>query len=154
MSGLNDFIKKKIPKNGTPDSGSGPATPNPKPLADHQNTNKKRILVLDDDPTFGELIMRYQNKYEVDVEFFENVHQFVERLSEQKFDVVILDYFLEGYVGTQLASLIQGTPVVLVSNKNSWQEADPSLTPTASRFVHKKAGPDKILAEALALARR
>ena len=147
---LKDLIKKPTPKA----SAQSPTTaPSPK-RTDSRPSARKKILVLDDDASFGELIMRYKNKYDVDVEFFENVHQFVQRLSEEKFDVVIVDYYLEGYNGTQLAALIHDTPVILVSNKNNWQDTDTTAMPATSRFIHKKAGPDKILSEALSLARR
>ena len=150
MSILREFIEKPASKPDEREAESALMKQSSKP-PESKAGQKKRILVLDDDPTFGELLMRYKNKYSVDIEFFENVHQFVQRLSEEAFDVVILDYYLEGYVGSQLTSLMPGIPIILTSNRN-WQEHDSAMLPKGSRFLLKKLGPDTILKEALALA--
>ncbi len=124
----------------------------PKESLDLSKAERVNIILLDDDPTFGEVIKRYAKKYNISLEVKQTVSSFAEALSNTKYDVVILDYYLDEYTGTAVAQAIHDLPIVLISRKSQWQKQTTELPTEIRRFIHKKYGADKILSEAISLA--
>lgn len=106
-----------------------------------------RVLLVDDDETFGKIMARIAQREGIPLTYFSSVKEF-NRLSKLNFDVAIIDYDLGTITGLQLSEIIerylQKIPVVLVSQ---YRHIDPKYWPRCVRnFVHKAVGPYQIFA--------
>lgn len=112
-----------------------------------------RILVLDDDPIFGQVIQRYTKGKNVEVDVCQTASEFADRVANESYHVTILDYYLEHYRGTHIANALRDLPVVLISRKSQWLSDEPIMPRTVQTFVHKKYGANAILEAALKIGR-
>ena len=110
--------------------------------------NPPRILVVDDDPTFGKLMERAASVKGIDMTYCKSVDDF-NTLQSLNFDAVVMDYDMgEAMNGFDLTKqlekkLTKEIPVILVSQT---ERQDAKKWPQAIReFVHKKLGPAAIL---------
>ena len=114
----------------------------------------RKILLLDDDPTYCKLVERYGARSRVPVTTCGDVSEFLKVFKELKPDVAIIDFHLdEGLNGLDIARHLGSTPVLLVSRKASWLLEKGSWGSNIKSFVHKKYGVPKLLDTALDLAR-
>lgn len=87
--------------------------------------NKKRILIVDDDPDLLRLLEDSIQSYCVECEVVRasDGHAALEQLEGQPFDLILTDYQMPGMNGLELASCVHrtspGTPVVLVTAHRS-----------------------------------
>jgi len=106
-----------------------------------------RILLVDDDPTFGKIMKRSSQAKGIDIVTCSSVEEF-SQLKNWDFDVIIMDYDLGAVTGFELTSYMEqytedDLPVILVSQT---KQNDPKTWPTTIReFVHKSLGPFAIL---------
>jgi CheY-like chemotaxis protein len=113
-----------------------------------------RILLIDDDPVFCRRVESLARKAGFPVEVTDSVENLgsVSRLSE--FDVAVLDYFLEGTTGLELAEYMEtffesGVEVILISSRSAAEvkeDAQKAQWPSSIRtFISKEQGVDAIL---------
>ena len=88
--------------------------------------NKRRILIVDDDPDLLHLLEHSIASYcaECEVVRASDGHAALEQLDGQPFDLILTDYQMPGMNGLELASTVHrrspGTPVVLITaHRNS-----------------------------------
>lgn len=79
----------------------------------------KRILLVDDDPSALEsikLLLRIDRHMITEAR---NGREALEQLAQQRFDLVILDYFMPGMRGDELAASLKGTapglPILMIT---------------------------------------
>lgn len=109
--------------------------------------NFPRILVIDDDPTFGRIMQHAAALKHVNLTFCTSPEEMA-ALQNWQFDVVVMDMDLGAVTGYELTRYleeftIEPIPVVLVSQS---QNINTKHWPSTIReFVHKGAGPFAIL---------
>lgn len=113
-----------------------------------------KIILLDDDPTFAKVLSRYTKYKNIELTCCQNVSEFADHLSENSYDIAIVDYFLDSCTGSDVADCVKETPILLVSRKSNWIQATPDLPESIVDFVHKKYGADVILNLAAKLAKQ
>jgi CheY-like chemotaxis protein len=112
-----------------------------------------RILVVDDDPSFGKIMSRIGQQSQVSMTVCKSLEE-IGDLEHQKFDAAIVDYDLGSTNGIQVAehleNLLGDIPVILVS-QSQLVETPISLWPSNVKgFLHKALGHIAILEAALA----
>ena len=111
-----------------------------------------RIAVLDDDVLFLKVIERYAKQVGVEVTTAATVNQFADIVSSGKFDVAVIDYYLDNDKGTEIAESLTSLPVIITSRKSDWAKSEPEMPASIKEFVHKKYGAKIILQRALKIA--
>lgn len=112
-------------------------------------TKSKKLLIVDDDPSFNEMLCNYllRNKYEV--ESAHSGQSALELLKKHTFDLVLTDFRLPKMNGLELIERIKKdqpqTPVILITNYADIRTAVQSIKLGAFEFVNKPVNPDELL---------
>ncbi len=106
-----------------------------------------RILVIDDDPTFGRIMQQAATKKGSAVSYCRSIDE-LSKLQSWDYDVIVMDYDLGSMTGFELTTYLEKftsveVPVILVSQtklrgSQKWPQA-------IREFVHKGLGPFAIL---------
>jgi DNA-binding response OmpR family regulator len=113
------------------------------------NFLKKGILVIDDDPTFRDLIRTVGQALKLPVTTVASLEEMPSFAALKDYDIAIIDFKLERFCGIEIAEYVdvffKNLPVLIISSEN----LDPSPTnrwPSCiKKFVHKSFGPFAIL---------
>jgi len=105
------------------------------------------ILVLDDDPTFGQIMRQVGAKKNVSISYCRSVDE-LSNLDSWDYDVIIMDYDLGSFSGFELTEYLEKftsveVPVILVSQ--SKLKCTQHWPQSIREFVHKGLGPFAIL---------
>jgi CheY-like chemotaxis protein len=103
---------------------------------------KERILVVDDEVITLRITRKLLETNGYDVEISESSTDAMEKLSKEKFDLVIIDISMPALSGFDLLELMQSfdykVPVIFLSaNDNEWTIKE-ALNMGATRFVSKE----------------
>jgi len=119
------------------------------------NFLKKGILVIDDDPTFRDLIRTVGQALKLPVTTIASLEEMPSFAALKDYDIAIIDFNLERFCGIEIAEYVdvffKSLPVLMISGEN----LDP--TPTTrwpsciKKFVHKSFGPYAILQRSMKL---
>jgi CheY-like chemotaxis protein len=106
-----------------------------------------RVLLIDDDPTFGKMMMRAARAKNVPITYCKNLVEF-RKIKSFDFDVFIVDFDLGEVNGSELTRYMEQfskeeIPTILISQTN--QTDSNSWASTIREFVHKRVGPYAIL---------
>jgi len=106
-----------------------------------------RVLLIDDDPTFGKMMIRAARAKNVPITYCKNLVEF-RKIKSFDFDVFIVDFDLGEVNGSELTRYMEQfskeeIPTILISQTN--QTDSNSWAPTIREFVHKRVGPYAIL---------
>jgi len=106
-----------------------------------------RILVVDDDPTFGRIMQQAASKKGSALSYCKSIDE-LSKLQSWDYDVIVMDYDLGSITGFELTTYLEKftsveAPVILVSQaklrgSQKWPQ-------TIREFVHKGLGPFAIL---------
>jgi len=123
----------------------------------NQNQNESpQILVIDDDPLFRAKVRQQAKKRGLPVTVCGSLREMQVMAEATEFDVAIVDYYLDDlktYLrGTDIASILESTPVMLISNTDHGIEDNDPFPPSVRKFVNKKIGIGAILDAALNIA--
>ncbi|MFC1928920.1 MEDS domain-containing protein [Chloroflexota bacterium] len=99
--GTTFFIELPVVDKGEQLKLSEPAAGKP------QSTSKARILVIDDDPTVQEFITAVLTEEGHEIEIVDNGDDAMERLSNEEYDVILLDIKLPGMSGIEIYEQLQ-----------------------------------------------
>jgi len=118
--------------------------------------NKKRILLVDDELTFGEIMKQEARIRDISIIVCISLLN-PSLLKGQQFDVAIVDYDLGMQTGPELgkelvAVLGEGLPVLLISQKDRVESEGMEWPKNIRRFMNKDAGFKAIMDAALELS--
>jgi len=115
-------------------------------------TAAPRVLLIEDDPVFQSIIERVGALAGISIQSFASANA-IDISQLEQFDVAICDYETDGLTGLQTSILLRryapSLPVLIISayrKVRGMKNDDP-----ANSFLHKSAGPQRILSVALEL---
>lgn len=113
-----------------------------------------RLLLIDDDETYGQLMTMVAASRGVQLDYFPSLAATGSIGAIGQYDAAILDFFLDSFTGTEIAEYFDAffaeTPVILVSGSHE----NPAKAPPPKcvrRFMCKAVGPRRILDEAMTM---
>ncbi|ETW97559.1 MAG: hypothetical protein ETSY1_22150 [Candidatus Entotheonella factor] len=102
---------------------------------------RQQVLIVDDDASIRNLLHLYFEQEGYEVETAETGEQALERFESGRFHLVILDYYMPGINGLEVASAIHGqdpsVPLVLITGM-AHTLANVDLTPTGIMKIFAK----------------
>jgi two-component system, OmpR family, alkaline phosphatase synthesis response regulator PhoP len=119
-----------------------------------------RILIVEDDRDIADLIRHYLVKTEHTAEILHSGSQVLERVSQQRPDVLILDLMLPGMHGFEICRAIRANPatadlpIIIVTARAEESERIVGLELGADDYVTKPFSPKELVARVGALLRR
>ncbi|MFO8004505.1 response regulator [Thioalkalivibrio sp.] len=122
-----------------------------------ETTHPARILVVDDDPGLRDLLKRYLEEQDYAVTAVRDGVAMDTELSEQSFDLLILDLMLPGEDGLSLLRRLvtrHALPVIIVSARGEDIDRIVGLEVGADDYVAKPFNPRELLARIRAVLRR
>lgn len=104
-----------------------------------------RVMIVDDEPIVGRRLKPALTKYGVEVEYYEDPTRALERLGEQRFDIVVTDMKMEEVNGLQILEHVMATSkdtrVIMITGFGSVEVARSALTKGAFDFISKPFRP-------------
>lgn len=125
-------------------------------VATNAKAEARRLLLVEDDPTFALAIRKLAEKRGFEVTLCRSFAELV-KVESLGFDVAILDYNLEGnFTGVHVAQFLSGAvrsqlPVLLVSSSEQCLEGVRWVPDSVQRIRPKTLGPQAIVEEAASL---
>ena len=113
-----------------------------------------RLLLIDDDPVFGSLLVHLSKSQGIHLEHYHSLFELgrVGRFAD--FDGVILDYYLDDMNGSEVAeylnSFVCGMPVIICSGRWYSDDISSDCSPSVKAFVPKVLGVREVLRVAIA----
>ncbi|MCU0919901.1 MAG: response regulator [Burkholderiaceae bacterium] len=121
------------------------------------NSDRPRVLVVDDDPALRELLADYLGASGFVVDAAGDGVQMRERMAQTLPDVLVLDLMLPGEDGLSLARELRRTstlPILMLSARGEEIDRVVGLEVGADDYLPKPFGPRELLARLRALLRR
>ena len=122
-----------------------------------ETTNTARILVVDDDPGLRDLLQRYLEEQGYEVTAVRDGVAMDTALSQEAFDLLILDLMLPGEDGLSLLRRLvarPALPVIIVSARGEDIDRIVGLEVGADDYIAKPFNPRELLARVRAVLRR
>ncbi|MBC6110982.1 sigma-54-dependent transcriptional regulator [Pedobacter fastidiosus] len=108
-----------------------------------------RILILEDDTTFAQLLEGFLTKNNHEITLVTHVKQSFKLIENQEFDLLLLDYRLPDGIGfetlTHVRELGLSTPVIIMTSFNDVRTAVKSMQMGAFDYITKPVNPDELL---------
>ncbi|MGV3611785.1 MAG: sigma-54-dependent transcriptional regulator [Fluviicola sp.] len=109
----------------------------------------KKILLIEDDPTFAKIVTTFLNKKGYQVNSAPNLQSGEKLLSSEPFDLLLLDYRLPDGIGLDLIAKM-GTgfpilPIVIITGFDDVRTAVKSIQSGAFEYIIKPINPDELL---------
>lgn len=108
-----------------------------------------RILIVEDDSTFAMLIESFVKKHGHTAVVAASVKQATQCLTDQAFDLLLLDYRLPDGTGMDVLTIAQqrrpGTPVVVMTSFNDVRTAVKLVRSGAFEYITKPVNPEELL---------
>ncbi len=126
----------------------------------HQGSFMLRVLIIDDDPIFGQRAVRCFEKAGIRARFHEGPFGSLHAIRETGCDTVLVDVDMPRIDGGLLVKMIRDayglgqTRIVLVGDKPDAELAELSISVGAHGFVSKQAGDAELVGRVSALAGR
>ena len=111
-------------------------------------TNKKHILIVDDDNRIRDLLKEYLKENKFIVSTAENAQAAKNQLKQFKFDLLVLDVMMPGQDGYELTKEIKKnyiTPVILLTAKGEVENRIKGLELGADDYIGKPFEPRELL---------
>jgi DNA-binding response OmpR family regulator len=120
-------------------------------------TERARLLVVDDDAELRELATAYLTQQGFVVAAASDAAEMDARLAQEKFDLLILDLMLPGEDGLSIAKRLKGRadlPIIMVSAQGEDVDRIVGLEVGADDYIAKPFNPRELLARIRAVLRR
>jgi len=132
------------------------------PEEDHQHmtdSSRRRVLVVDDEPTIAEIVSRYLDRAGYETRVAADGHAALARASTWHPDLVVLDLMLPGLDGLEVMRLLRenGGPrvaIILLTAKGEQSDRIDGLRLGADDYVVKPFSPAELVARVDAVLRR
>ncbi len=112
-----------------------------------------KFVLIDDDPLFGNIMVRVAKSRGADIDYFPSLLDMGSVGCLGQYDAAIVDYDLGNMTGVEIAEYLKvffgDIPMVLVSSRHRDIMKPKSWPDSVRCFVHKSAGYEAILSEAL-----
>ncbi len=116
---------------------------------------KKGILVIDDDPTFRDLIRTVGHRLKLPVTTIASLEEMTSFAALKDYDIAIIDFNLERFCGVEIAEYVEvffkSLPVLIISGEFLDPSAASRWPSCIKKFVHKSFGPYAILQRSMKL---
>ncbi len=120
-------------------------------------TDLMHILIVDDDPKLGKLLVRYFSENQLQAEVVYDGIQMDAALTNNTFDLIILDIMLPGEDGLSIARRLRSDsaiPIIMLSARGEDVEKIIGLEVGADDYLAKPFNPRELLARIRAVLRR
>ena len=110
--------------------------------------NKRHILVVDDDNRIRDLLKEYLNENNYIISTSENAENAKMKLSQIKFDLIVLDVMMPGQDGYELTKEIKKNievPIILLTAKGDVENRIKGLELGADDYISKPFEPKELL---------
>ena len=110
--------------------------------------NKRHILVVDDDTRIRDLLKEYLNENNYIISTSENAENAKMKLSQIKFDLIVLDVMMPGQDGYELTKEIKKNievPIILLTAKGDVENRIKGLELGADDYISKPFEPKELL---------
>lgn len=108
-----------------------------------------RLLIIEDDTTFAQLLEVFLTKQQHHVEMVVNVLQAHKILGQQEFDLLLIDYRLPDGTGLDVLTKLREkgivVPVIIMTSFNDVRTAVKSIQLGAFDYITKPVNPDELL---------
>ncbi|WP_231458874.1 MULTISPECIES: sigma-54 dependent transcriptional regulator [unclassified Pedobacter] len=108
-----------------------------------------RILILEDDTTFAQLLEGFLTKNNYEVTLVTHVKQSFKLIENQEFDLLLIDYRLPDGVGLEVITHTRNlgflTPIIIMTSFNDVRTAVKSMQMGAFDYITKPVNPDELL---------
>lgn len=121
------------------------------------NSMQIKILIVDDDPKLGDLLVRYLAEQQLAAQVVYDAVQMDEVLAANTFDLIILDIMLPGEDGLSIARRLRmnsSIPIIMLSARGEDVEKIIGLEVGADDYLAKPFNPRELLARIRAVLRR
>jgi two-component system phosphate regulon response regulator OmpR len=122
------------------------------------SANRRRVLVVDDDPKLRELLQRYLATHQFEVSLAHDAGMMDGLLQRQSFDLIILDLMLPGEDGLSIVRRLRGsgrsTPIIMLTAKGDDVDRIVGLEMGADDYLAKPFNPRELVARIHAVLRR
>jgi two-component system, OmpR family, response regulator ResD len=121
------------------------------------STDRRRVLVIEDDPMLSEVVERYLEREGFDVEVREDGERGLDRALEWLPDLVVLDVLLPGLDGFEVCRRLRQSapiPVVMLTARAEEDDRVLGLELGADDYVTKPFSPRELTARIKAVLRR
>jgi DNA-binding response OmpR family regulator len=119
-----------------------------------------RILVVEDDPDIGELVVRFLAKAGFSVELLASGREALMALAERPPDLLVLDLMLPNVDGLEICRVVRSsektsaTPIIMLTARAEESERIVGLEIGADDYIAKPFSPNELVARVRALLRR
>lgn len=118
-----------------------------------------KLVVVDDDPVFGALLMKKAKHEGFDAKFYLSLMDMGSFARIKEYDLAIIDFYMEQIRGDEIAEYVdtffRDVPVIIVSGEDfTGSDRKKKWPQTVRAFVPKADGVDKILKTAKAVLQR
>ena len=110
--------------------------------------NKRHILIVDDDNRIRDLLREYLNENDYIISTSENAENAKIKLSQFKFDLIVLDVMMPGQDGYELTKEIKKNiliPIILLTAKGEVENRIKGLELGADDYISKPFEPKELL---------
>jgi len=108
-----------------------------------------RILILEDDTTFAQLLEGFLTKNSHEITLTTYIKQAIKLIESQEFDLLLIDYRLPDGIGFEVitAARNQGlaTPIIVMTSFNDVRTAVKSIQMGAFDYITKPVNPEELL---------
>jgi len=122
------------------------------------NTNKSRILVVDDDLRLRDLLQRYLTEQGFGITTVSDAAGMDRVLARERFDLLVLDLMLPGEDGLSICRRLRGTrqsiPIIMLTAKGEDVDRIVGLEMGADDYMPKPFNPRELVARINAVLRR
>ncbi|UKT63227.1 sigma-54-dependent transcriptional regulator [Pedobacter mucosus] len=108
-----------------------------------------RILILEDDTTFAQILEGFLTKNKHEVTLITHVKHALKLIEEKEFELFLIDFRLPDGTGIDVLSHIQNlaitTPLIIMTSFNDVRTAVKSMQMGAADYITKPVNPDELL---------
>ena len=119
--------------------------------------NQARILVVEDEPSIGEVVSLYLRRAGYQVTVVEDGAEALESLADQLPDLVVLDLMLPKVDGLEVTRWLRergDTPIIMLTARREEQDRIAGLEMGADDYVVKPFSPQELVSRVRAVLRR
>ena len=104
----------------------------------------KRLLIIDDDPTYGRMVVGAARSRGIEAEHYMSLLELGSFARICEFDIAVLDFYLDNFRGDEIAQYVEtffcDMPVVIVSVHQFADQSMDNWPECIRRFIPKQQG--------------